>query len=96
MSGYLFDEESEAIAAVRELLGSPERRVAMGKRARAKALLHSWQAATELLLEHYRTACEKQIIAYSDADAHVRHTMASRTKKALGRTFLLAARKLLP
>jgi glycosyltransferase involved in cell wall biosynthesis len=94
-TGYLFDATSEAVAAVRELVNSPERRAAMGEAARAFALLHSWQAATERLVEHYRAACELQRISPSE-DLSVNQTLGSLTRRAMGRTVLFAARKLLP
>ena len=94
-TGYLFEETSEAVAAVRALAGSPERRAAFGRAARAVAMLHGWQAATDRLVEHYRAACELQrISAGEDLPAH--RTLASMTRRAMGRTVLFAARKLLP
>ena len=96
VSGYLFDEESEAIRAIEELLGSKEKRAAMGQAARTQASNHGWKKATLQLLEHYRTACERQCIvpvaALKPADAGLRF----QTNKTLRRTTLFAIRKLLP
>src|SRR5208283_56777 len=43
VSGYLFDEECQAVAAIEELLRSPERRELIGKIAREQASHHSWK-----------------------------------------------------
>jgi glycosyltransferase involved in cell wall biosynthesis len=95
VTGYLFDRIGEAIAGVCELVNAPERRAAMGEAARAFALRHSWRAATERLVEQYRAACEAQrISAREDLPAH--RTLGSLTRKAMGRSVLFAARKLLP
>lgn len=50
------DEFSRALAAaVNELIGAPERRLVMGKAARARVLAHfSWRHIADLTLEFYR------------------------------------------
>jgi glycosyltransferase involved in cell wall biosynthesis len=95
VSGFLFGDESEAVSAIREVLGSPERRRAIGENARAHSANHSWKAATGLLLEHYRTACAEQCISFNNGPPTDR-SLGKRAKSALGRTALFAARKLLP
>jgi glycosyltransferase involved in cell wall biosynthesis len=95
VTGFLFDETNEAISAVHELVMSPERRAAMGEAARAFALLHSWKAATERLVEQYRVACELQRSSASE-EIPMHRTLGSLTRSAMGRTVLFAARKLLP
>jgi len=96
VSGYLFDDESEAIEAIRDLLHSPERRAAVGECARAHSCRHSWKAATNLLLDHYRAACERQPIVFNRPGPPPHRSVGARVKSALGRTALFAARKLLP
>jgi glycosyltransferase involved in cell wall biosynthesis len=56
VNGYLFDDEAGAIQAVNELLTHPVATSAMRRNARETALKHSWDAATEILLGHYREA----------------------------------------
>lgn len=94
-SGYLFDDEADAIPRVRELIDSPDRRRALGEAARIQACGHSWNAATNLLVKHYRRACEQQPISYNRAPTKHR-SVGKRVKSALGRSALFAARKLLP
>lgn len=95
VSGYLFDEEGEAIRAVRELITSPVHRKALGETARIQACGHSWNAATNLLVKHYRKACDQQHISYNRTTP--KHpSVGKRVKSVLGRTALFAARKLLP
>lgn len=96
VSGYLFDGESEAIAAIGDLLQSPEQRRTMGQKAREQACGHSWKAATNLLLEHYREACRRQPISVNHAGKAPHRSVGKRMKSAVGRTALFAARKLLP
>jgi glycosyltransferase involved in cell wall biosynthesis len=93
VSGSLFDNEEEAIAAIRQFLDSPKRREAFGAVARVHAVRQSWSKATEILLEHYRTACAEQRIAGRDfAPAPKPLTI----KRMAGRSTLYAIRKLLP
>ncbi len=70
VSGFLFDEESQAIAAIQELLASPEKRSAMGRNAQAQATDHSWKAATCRLVQHYRDACAQQNLPDKEAFSH--------------------------
>ena len=58
VSGYLFDDEGEAIATVQQLLRSPGLMTSVKENARESALGHSWKAATERLVEHYQCARE--------------------------------------
>lgn len=94
VSGFLFDDEKEAIAAVRELMPSQEKREAMGQVARAHAVDHSWKAATAQLVEHYRTACARQHI---ERNAPPRNRgLRAGMKRAMGRATLSVLRKLFP
>jgi glycosyltransferase involved in cell wall biosynthesis len=95
-SGFLFDDENEALTAIRRLLGAPELRETVGSKARAHARESSWKAATETLLEHYQRAIEIQHIGPADVDRLQDRRLASRARNAVGRTVLFAARKLLP
>lgn len=93
VSGCLFDNEEEAIVAIRQFLDSPQRREAFGAVARVNAVRQSWSQATEILLEHYRAACVDQRIAGRDfAPAPKPMTI----KRMAGRSTLYAIRKLLP
>lgn len=94
VSGFLFDDASQAIAAVRHILSSRERRRAIGHVARIHACDRSWKAATLTLLEHYRHACAIQAIATGPAATPkgLRPWMT----KALKSSTLFAIRKLLP
>jgi glycosyltransferase involved in cell wall biosynthesis len=94
VSGYLFDDEAGAIAAIRQLLPSPEKREAMGKIARLHAAEHSWKAATAILLDQYRIACATQKIAPYPSPAPV--GVRPRLRKAMSASTLFALRKLLP
>jgi glycosyltransferase involved in cell wall biosynthesis len=96
VSGYLFDEDGEAISAIRNLLNSPDLRARIAESARVQASRHSWKAATSLLLDHYRIACEQQTISFNHSGPPPHRSVGKRMKSALGRTALLAARKLLP
>jgi glycosyltransferase involved in cell wall biosynthesis len=95
VSGFLFDDESEAIAALRELLPSPELRATIGRAARDAAVQHGWKTATLQLLEQYETACRNQNIAYGRTADPVPHTVGSRVGRACGQAALFTARKLL-
>jgi len=94
VSGYLFDDENQAIAAIRRLLPSVEKRREIGTIAREHAALHSWKAATAQLIEHYKLACEMQQIGPALSPAPV--GLRARTKKAFGRSTLFVIRKMLP
>jgi glycosyltransferase involved in cell wall biosynthesis len=95
VSGYLFYEESQAATAIKELLRSPDKRKEMGRVAREQASQQSWKTATEQLVDHYRNACRDQVISYQPATPP-NASLGQRTKRALGRSALFAARKLLP
>jgi len=96
VSGYLFEEECEAVSAIRELLASPQKGLQMGAAARRQAEDHGWKSATSELLTHYRNACESQSISFNGNHLPPHPGLAYRTKSALARTALQAARKLLP
>jgi len=96
LSGYLFDEEAEAVVAIRELLDSPEKRCTMGKIARGHASHLGWRSATLQLVEQYKKACALQTISPMPSPAPAHPGLGYRTKKAFGRSTLFAIRKLLP
>jgi glycosyltransferase involved in cell wall biosynthesis len=96
VSGYLFTDEDEAIAAVRQLLPSPALRESIGLAARIQAEHHGWKTATLQLLEHYQTACARQHIARYPAPNHGQANLRSRAKSSLRAATLFSIRKLLP
>ena len=96
VSGFLFDDESQAIAAIKSLLSSPAKREALGKLARERSSHQSWRAATLRLLEHYQTACAMQHIEPNPAPAPTHSTLRRRIKNFFKSTILFAIRKLLP
>jgi glycosyltransferase involved in cell wall biosynthesis len=96
VSGFLFDDEKEAIDSIRLLLPSPQLRESIGRAARTQAAHHGWKTATLQLVEHYRTACADQFIEWNPPPNPVHPGLAFRTRKAIGRTALFAARKMLP
>jgi len=96
VSGYLFDEESQAIATIQQLLPSSEKREAIGQAARTQALQFGWKTATLQLLDHYQAACRQQHIARNPAPNPVRPNLRSRAGKSIRTATLFTFRKLLP
>jgi hypothetical protein len=94
VSGYLFDDEQQAIAAVNQLLPSREKRKAMGEIARDHAAQHSWKSATALLVQQYKIACAQQTIGSLPSLPPT--TLRGRAKKAVSNSILWIIRKLLP
>ena len=93
VSGCLFDDEAQAIDFIRQFLDSPDRRQTFGAAARIQAARQSWSKATEILVEHYRTACAQQPIAGRDFTPAPKPMTFGRMA---GRSTLYAIRKLLP
>jgi glycosyltransferase involved in cell wall biosynthesis len=96
VSGYLFDDQSQAITALRQLLPSPEKRKAIGEVAGERASHHSWKAATRVLLEQYRVACERQNVVPSSSPGPADAGLRYRSRKAFNAATLCVIRKLLP
>ena len=96
VSGFLFDEPSQAIDAIRRLLPSREMREAIGKVARQQAAEHGWRAATCILLEHYQAALAQQKILPHAASGPGRGGLRASCGRALRRTTVFAIRKMLP
>src|ERR1039458_544723 len=96
VSGFLFDDEAEAIAAIERLFPSPSLRESIGLAARTHAEQNGWKAATLQLLKHYKTACEQQPIILNPAPGAPRPNLRSRAKRSLRRATLYSIRKLLP
>jgi glycosyltransferase involved in cell wall biosynthesis len=92
--GYLFDDEADALAQIRELLLSPALRDSIGAAGRAHASQHGWKTATLQLLDHYRAACLQQHIEINPAPTL--RGLRSRTGKLLRGATLFTIRKLLP
>jgi glycosyltransferase involved in cell wall biosynthesis len=95
-SGYLFDDDAQAIEAIRKLLHSADKRRRIGEVARDHASHLGWRAATLQLVEQYKKACELQTISPMTLPAPAHPSLSYRTKKAFGRSTLFAIRKLLP
>jgi glycosyltransferase involved in cell wall biosynthesis len=96
VSGCLFDEEPQAVAAIRDFLESPERRASFGAAARASAAQQSWSRATEILLEHYRSAQATQRIVPSGDREPLRAGFGLRTRMMAQRSGRWALRRLFP
>ena len=96
VSGFLFDQESQAIALLQDLLHCPEKRAEIGQAAREHASQLGWRAATLQLVEHYRTACDQQIIAPNPAPQPENPGVRFHVRRALGAATLFTIRKLLP
>lgn len=94
VSGYLVNTESEAIERVGNLLGSRQDRETMGERARAEASRRSWRNTTVQLVRVYEKAIEMQRLRRCDQRNSV--GFRGKTARALRRTTIFAARKLLP
>ena len=94
VTGSLFDSEAQAVEAIRPLLEYPEKRRSTGLAARAHAVEHSWKAATEQLVEHYRTACATQNVVPDLGPP--RPGFGNRTRRLARRTTMYAIRKMLP
>jgi glycosyltransferase involved in cell wall biosynthesis len=96
ISGFLFDEPSQAIDAIRELLASSEKRAVVGEIARKQAAEHGWRAATCTLLEHYRAAVAQQTILPDSAQSPGRRGLRASCGRGVRRAMMFAIRKMLP
>jgi glycosyltransferase involved in cell wall biosynthesis len=96
VTGFLFDEDAEAITAVQQLLASPALRETIRRAARAQAEQSSWRAATLLLLEHYRAAVAQQHIAWNLPADTAHRNLRSRAGSRLRKATLYSIRRLLP
>ena len=93
-TGFLFDNEAQAVEAIRSLLECPESRRCMGLAARTYAAEHSWRPATLTLVEHYKDACATQnVLAVSSPQPA---GLQPRLGRLARRTTMYAIRKLLP
>lgn len=92
VDGFLFDNEAEAITAIRRLLDAPQERKQVGELARASALEHGWRGATELLLEFYQEAIENQYIIRPEDRAPLKFREKWRPKAMLRRSVLATLR----
>jgi glycosyltransferase involved in cell wall biosynthesis len=96
VSGYLFDDETEAIAAIEKLLASAALRQSIGLAARAHAVDYGWRAATLQLVEHYQTACRQQPIVIDDVSNAADRSLQAMARKRIRRATIFTIRKLLP
>ena len=95
VSGYLVDNDNEAIDCIGELLRSDERRKTMGAQAWADASGRSWRTATDLLVDYYREVLEMQKARPTQPEEPPVGTRA-KVRKAVARATVFALRKLLP
>lgn len=96
VTGYLVETEAEAIERVRALLGSQADRESMGQRARAAASSRSWRNATLQLVAQYEKAMELQHQRAGTPLPPAPSGLRAKTKRAVRRGIIVAARKLLP
>lgn len=96
VSGYLFDNEIEATAAIRRILRDPDLAASVRKNAREVALEHSWEAATRRLLEHYQFARDRVSFPCRHAEATRASRRSLHPKRVLGAAASAVLRKLLP
>ena len=96
VSGFLFDDQKQAVGAIRCLLSSPQRKQALGSIAREQASRHGWKAATSQLLEHYRAACRQQPIVLNRARRPGDTGFRAAALRVMRKATLFAIRKLLP
>ncbi|MGC2639152.1 MAG: glycosyltransferase family 1 protein [Acidobacteriaceae bacterium] len=96
VSGYLADSDNEAMDRIRELLGSKEKREAMGSQARAHASGRTWRNATNQLLDYYRKALAMGIFTQTPETNRLPIGLRAKTRKAIGRATVFTVRKLLP
>jgi glycosyltransferase involved in cell wall biosynthesis len=96
VSGYLYDTDGEAIERVGLLLGSKDRREIIGRRARAVASARSWKNATAQLVSQYEDAIAKQALGPRNAESSPPLGLAGKAQRALRRSIIFTARKLLP
>lgn len=96
VSGYLFDQGSQALEAVQGLLGSPEKMQAIGKAAREHASHLSWKAATCQLLQQYEKARREQHITVGPDPQPAHPSLRYRAKKMARNATLFTLRKMFP
>ena len=96
VSGFLYDEGNQALAAIQALLRSPEKTAAIAKSAREHASQHSWKTATLQLVEQYENARRQQYISFSPAPDPPHPSLRFRARKLAKAATLFTIRKLLP
>lgn len=96
VTGYLVSTSSEATKRIATLLASTTARQLMGATARAQVSRRSWKCATLQLIRLYDKAIEMQRMSRLGARHSPAEDSRSKTKRALGRAVIFAARKLLP
>jgi glycosyltransferase involved in cell wall biosynthesis len=96
VSGFLYDDASQALAAIQELLRLPANRTAIGKAAREHASRQSWRSATIQLVEHYKNACRQQYISLSPAETPAHPGLRFRARRIIKNVTLFTIRNLLP
>jgi glycosyltransferase involved in cell wall biosynthesis len=95
-TGYLFDTQAEAVAAIGGLLESQDKRCAIGRAAREHASRTSWRSATIQLVERYKEACAIQTSALNPNPPAERRSLRVRAKSRVKHWTMFAIRRLLP
>jgi glycosyltransferase involved in cell wall biosynthesis len=96
VDGFLFESETQAAQIVRSLVTDEAMRSAIGRTARQSALNMNWEMATQVLVEHYRSACAIQHIAPVHFPPAGEVPARFSPRGALGAATVFALRKLLP
>lgn len=96
VNGFLFENEAQAVRIVQRLIADEAERKAIGQAARPAALSRNWATATQVLLEHYRSACAMQHIGPVPLPATAEPAPRFTARGALGAATIFALRKLLP
>lgn len=96
VNGLLFDSAEQAARLVKRLLTGHEERESIASMARPAALKRSWEAATQILVEHYRSACATPRLAPALELESQQAGARFSARGALGAATIFALRKLLP
>jgi glycosyltransferase involved in cell wall biosynthesis len=94
-SGFLIKDDHDAIDRIKELLGSKEKREAMGLAARTHASQRSWRNATDQLIAYYHHAIGLHASTQTSEPDQVRTGLRARSRNAMKRATVFALRKLL-
>lgn len=96
VSGFLVEEDGEAIDRIGGLLRSTGARGTMGGAARAHATQRSWENATKQLVTYYEEVLASQTFNHPSDPYRARIGLRAKSRKALGRATVFTLRKLLP
>ncbi|HEX8712922.1 MAG TPA: glycosyltransferase family 1 protein [Terracidiphilus sp.] len=96
VNGFLFEGESQGARIVGRLINDGAERKKIGLAARPAAMKRNWATATQVLLQHYRSACAMQHIAPAPSPDTDQAGAPFSARGALGAATIFALRKLLP